>query len=245
MVKSETMRNRSIFGLSTILFFLFAIANATSAKQALTEQASYWIWAGIDVPADSQGKNLFLYQGAFRKNRYGIEYTRRGLYPHYLRAKEVHLVFRLEALDNSQSLKNTILTIISHWEQKKTGIRGIQIDFDSPTGKLDRYYSFLKDMRSWLPSRYALTITGLGDWLLLGQPKLLHDLSSCTDEIVFQLYSGRRYVPGLERYVHELQLLDIPFKIGLLSDSTKNTLIENTLRKNPHFNGSVYFIQKI
>lgn len=223
MVKPEAMRNRILLGLSTILLFLSVAANTTSAKQDLTEQASYWIWAGIGVPADSQGKNLFLYQGVFRKNGHGIEYARKGLYPYYLRAKEVHLVFRLEALDSSQSFKNAILMIISHWEQKKTGIRGIQIDFDSPTGKLERYYHFLKDMRSWLPTRYALTITGLGDWLLLDQPKLLHDLSSCTDEIVFQLYSGHRYVSGLGRYLHELQLLDIPFKIGLLSDSTKNT----------------------
>lgn len=237
------MINRLLLCLTT-MFLVILIAAPTTATHSASRQPCYWIWAGISVPSDSLESNLYIYQGVFRKNRHSLEYQRKGLYPHYLPASEVYLVFRLEELDHSQSFKNAILTIISHWELKKTIIRGIQIDFDSPTGKLERYYHFLKDVRSWLPSRYALTITGLGDWLLFAQPKVLHALSSCTDSIVFQLYSGRRYVPNLERYLHELQLLDIPFKIGLLSDNAKNTFIESTLQQNAHFNGSIYFIQK-
>jgi hypothetical protein len=216
---------------------------AAVLRQAEPEKDSYWIWAGVAVPAYSRGKNLYMYQGAFRRNRHGIEYARKGLYPHRLHANEVHLVFRLESLDSSESFKNTILMLISHWEQKKTTIRGIQLDFDSPTGKLDRYSVFLKEVRNWLPSRYRLTITGLGDWLLLGQPKLLQALLACVDEIVFQLYSGRQYVPGLERYIAELQRLDIPFKVGLLSNRSQNKTIENAIRRNPHYRGSICFIQ--
>ncbi len=229
------MKKRTILRIFAILLLvaLTATAPVSFAKQVARERDSYWIWAGIAVPEESQKKNLFVYQGAFLKNRQGIEFARKGLYPYRLGAHEVHLVFRLEALDASEQFKNTILMIISHWEQRKTPIRGIQLDFDSPTGKLERYALFLKQVRTWLPSRYALTITGLGDWLLLDRPELLHALSACTDEIVFQLYSGRRYVPGLESYVAKLQQLDIHFKIGLLVDRENNKLIEDTLRQNP------------
>jgi hypothetical protein len=218
-------------------------AAVSFAKQLAHEQASYWIWAGINVPEESRTKNLFVYQGAFLKSKQGIEFARKGHYPFHLSANEVHLVFRLETLDASEQFKNTILMILSHWEQKKTLIRGIQLDFDSPTGKLERYSYFLKQVRAWLPPRYALTITGLGDWLLLDRPELLHALSACTDEIVFQLYSGRRYVPGLKSYVAKLRQLDIPFRIGLLLDRDHNKQIEDALRENPHYRGSIYFIQ--
>ncbi len=237
------MIKRTVLRIFAILLLMALTAPVSFAKQLAREQASYWIWAGIAVPEESRKKNLFVYQGAFLKNKQGIEFARKGLYPYRLSAHEVHLVFRLEALDTSEGFKNTILMIISHWEQRKTPIRGIQLDFDSPTGKLERYSLFLKQVRTWLPSRYALTITGLGDWLLLDKPELLHALSACTDEIVFQLYSGRRYVPGLESYVSKLQQLDIPFKIGLLVDRDNNKPIEKTLRRNPHYRGSIYFIQ--
>lgn len=237
------MKNRTALRIFAILLIMSLTAPVSFAKQLAHEQGSYWIWAGIDVPEESRTKNLFVYQGAFLKNGQGIAFARRGLYPYRLGANEVHLVFRLEALDAGEQFKNTILIIISHWEQKKTAIRGIQLDFDSPTGKLERYSLFLKQVRTWLPPRYALTITGLGDWLLLDRPELLHALSACTDEIVFQLYSGRRYVPGLAGYVAKLQQLDIPFRIGLLLDRDNNKQIEDALRRNPHYRGSIYFIQ--
>jgi hypothetical protein len=218
-------------------------APVSFAKQLAHEQASYWIWAGINVPEESRTKNLFVYQGAFLKNKQGVEFARKGHYPFHFSSNEVHLVFRLETLDASEQFTNTILMILSHWEQKKTVIRGIQLDFDSPTGKLERYSLFLKQVRAWLPSRYALSITGLGDWLLLDRPELLHAISASADEIVFQLYSGRRYVPGLESYVAKLRQLDIPFRIGLLPDRENNKQIEDTLRRNPHYRGSIYFIQ--
>jgi hypothetical protein len=237
------MKKRTVLRIFAILLLMALTAQVSFAKQSVRERDSYWVWAGIAVPEESQKKNLFVYQGAFLKNGQGIEFARKGLYPYRLSANEVHLVFRLEALDDSERFKNTILMIISHWEQRQTPIRGIQLDFDSPTGKLERYSLFLKQVRTWLPSRYALTITGLGDWLLLDRPELLHALSACTDEIVFQLYSGRRYVPGLESYVAKLQQLDIPFKIGLLLDRNNNKPIEKALRRNPHYRGSIYFIQ--
>jgi hypothetical protein len=236
---------RFLVYLLTIFFLLMMIANLSLAKNNPPRRLSYWVWAGISLPADSKESNLYIYQGVFRSTGHDIEFQKKGLYPHFLKANEIHLVFRLEALDDSQNLKNTILTIISHWERNKTQVRGIQIDFDAPTGKLDRYYRFLKALRSWLPSQYALTITGLGDWLLLDQPKFLHDLSSCTDGIVFQLYSGRRYVSNIDRYVYKLQMLDIPFKIGLLVDTQKNPSIEKKFDQNRNYGGSIYFIQQI
>jgi hypothetical protein len=238
------MKNRTALSIFAILLIISLTAPVSFAKQRAHERGSYWIWAGIDVPKESRTKNLFVYQGAFLKTNKGIAFARKGLYPYRLRAHEVHLVFRLYTLDTGEQFKNTILMIISHWERKKTAIRGIQLDFDSPTGKLERYSLFLKQVRAWLPPHYALTITGLGDWLLLDRPALLHALSACTDGIVFQLYSGRRYVPGLESYVAKLRQLDIPFKVGLLPGRENNRRIMDTLRRNPHYRGSIYFIQE-
>jgi hypothetical protein len=136
---------------------------------------SYWIWAGITVPADIQEKVLYIYQGTLTKEAEENKFRRLGLFPFSGKAKELNLVFRIETLDPSPRFVNTVICYLDEWERKGNTVHGVQLDFDAPTAKLLQYSDFLIDFRSRLPKKYRLSVTGLGDWLFAADSKAHHE----------------------------------------------------------------------
>ncbi|MCC2646944.1 MAG: hypothetical protein K0R02_1009, partial [Rickettsiaceae bacterium] len=129
------------------------------------------------------------------------------------------------------------------WQKHNVTIKGIQLDFDSPTSKLLQYSKFLNNLRLILPSNYKLSITGLGDWIISGDPKVLTEITQNIDEIIFQLYQGRSVFPNIDLYVDNLSKLKIPFKIGLLDKYPYKKLLVK-LKENNNYKGLVLFIQR-
>lgn len=222
-----------------VLIVLLSYPPYGYSTAVVPEEPSYWIWSGIDLPSGHEEKNLFLYQGVFSKND---TFMRRGLYPHRLNAKRIYLVFRLEAINKQEAVFNTIMHVVSRWEQKRLSISGIQLDFDCPTLKLADYSAFLNGFRAMLPPEYRLSITGLGDWLSSAPAADLKRLIWCADDIVFQLYAGPKYVENISEYISRLRKFRHAFRVGLLDGSTENESILQTLRTNPNFGGCIYFI---
>ena len=203
----------------TIVFVLMlagilSIGNADEKPRSI----SYWLWAGItayDAPANSE---LFVYQGSVYTNDRGTSYNRLGLYPHPLKCTKLFLVYRLESqLPEADYIVDLFLGNVAWWQRHPVSVSGIQLDFDAPTSKLAAYSDFLSEVRKLLPKDYALSITGLGDWVFGGHKDALLSISSSVDEIVFQLYQGRRPLPDFDDYALKLKEYPRPFKIGLLS----------------------------
>lgn len=84
----------------------------------------------------------------------------------------------------ASSISNAIAEQVAEAEQAGVAVLGIQLDFDVPTGSLERYSEFLRLVRGRF-SRYRLSITTLGDWI--GRPHY-NKLVEQVDFHVPQLY---------------------------------------------------------
>lgn len=227
-----------------ILLALFLILCAKNCQQN-SYQTSYWLWAGItadDAPTNSE---LYVYQGLI-SSKDGISiYERHGLYPHPIKAQKLYLSYRLEGrLPDPQFVVQTFKDTLKKWERHPVLINGLQLDFDSPTSKLLIYSNFLSEIRHKLPKQYELSITGLGDWAVYGDKQAMQGISQNTNEIIFQLYQGRKELRDVETYINALSRYPLPYRIGLLVDSPQNRKYIDFLSKNDNFNGVVYFLQK-
>jgi hypothetical protein len=228
----------------TLLIALCArfVINGNSAPEQ--NATSYWLWAGINQSDAPFMSELYVYQGDIKVVNGKFEYERMGLYPHPINSKKLYLVYRLEGgLPSVEAVVSIFLKAHGAWARHKVSITGLQLDFDSPTSKLLIYNDFLKEVRNHLPKEYALSITGLGDWAIHGDRKIMKSISFQVDEIIFQLYNGRKALANIEDYLRVLKKYPYPFRVGLLySDLDKNYL--DVVKKNTNYKGVIYFIQK-
>ncbi|WP_395373822.1 DUF3142 domain-containing protein [Marinicella sp. W31] len=221
-----------------IILFLGCWANAS-----VRVQPAYWIWAGI-VPADAPAQaELLIYQGNFIDAGSESRFEHKGIYPSPLDQGAVWLVFRMHELPDQDFLHTVVNQYISRWNQHQVEVKGIQLDFDSPSAKLNTYARYLKDLRTKLPPNVKYSITGLGTWLMDADKQTIADLHQSVDHVTYQLYVGRKPLKYVEPYLNFLQRLQHPFKIGLLYQYPDRQGIEQ-LQHNPSFRGITYFIQK-
>lgn len=169
----------------------------------------YWIWAGIRPEKHMAHSVLYLYQGEISITKGRVTYERAGLYPHP-RAKAIFLVYRIVGeLPSPHVIARLFESSANLWHRHHVNVVGMQLDFDSPTSKLLQYNNFLYKIRHYLPSTYKVSITGLGDWVISGDQKILREMSKYTDEIIFQLYQGRTlysnvYIDSRQALLQEL-----------------------------------------
>jgi hypothetical protein len=170
----------------------------------------YWIWAGIKRSDAGQGSYFYLYQGCFNKENY----TKLGLYPYPLKAKKIFLTYRLNSIKDPEKVLKIFKKDTKAWRRHGVKINGLQIDFDCPTAKLFLYANFLKKIKKSLKSKSCLSITGLLDW---AQKKdQTKEIMQWTDEIVFQLYQGRKMLSNCNSYLAQLENYPFSFKVGIL-----------------------------
>ncbi len=236
------------FLLSFALLSIFAEANKgklgfKTPNTVENLSTSYWIWAGISSQDAPKFSVLYVYQGLVFQKENQLIFLRKGLYPHQIEAKKIYLTFRFKNLPKYIDFEALAARYINDWEWHGVNVEGLQIDYDSATAKLPEYKDFLVKFRKKLPKNYKLSITGLGDWVLYEKPGILSEIKNNVDEIVFQLYQGRKMIDGLDVYVKKLLLLNFPFKVGLLSSFQEQKLIK-TLNRNQYYQGSLIFIQK-
>ena len=60
------------------------------------------------------------------------------------------------------------------------------------------------------------------------------------DEVVLQIYQGRRVIPGYGAYFAKLGRITVPFRIGLLQNG--EWMLPPGLAANPRFQGYVVFL---
>jgi len=166
--------------------------------------------------------------------------SQRPSVPHIHHA-DVWMVIRVQTLRWSPTIYTRVLKDLARWYEAGNRMAGIQIDFDARTRHLEDYAAFLKDLRRSLPSGCQLSITGLLDWSANGDPRGLDALAGVVDEVVLQIYQGKRVIAGYETYLARLDRLKIPFRIGLLQYGEWHEPAK--LATNPWFRGYVVFLQ--
>jgi len=226
-----------------IILIICAVYSSVSWKKREYPLA-YWLWAGITAKEAPTNSEFYVYQGVITRVKNNLAYQRIGLYPHPLKSQKLYLVYRLEgSLPDATAVVAIFLSGATKWQRHYLKVDGLQLDFDSPTAKLVTYGDFLKKIRQQLPKQYALSITGLGDWVINGNKQLQQSIATVTDEIVFQLYQGRHPLPDMQNYIRALKNYPLPFRIGLLVGFPDKKHIA-FLSKNANFFGPIYFIQR-
>jgi hypothetical protein len=150
------------------------------------------------------------------------------------------MVVRVETLDWPEAVYNQVLSALARWRAAGNKVVGLQIDFDAGTRHLENYAAFLADLKKRLPTDCRLSITGLLDWSSNGDPAGLAALGGVVDEVVLQIYQGRRVIPGYQGYLAALDRVQIPFRIGLLQGGDWE--VPDRLADNPWFRGYVVFL---
>ncbi len=210
--------------------------------------AGFWVWAGRsvhDIPPDLPlGAPVYLHQATLERPLGGLRTLRRqGPGPVKVEGHPLFLVYRIETDRGrppvvSEEIIERYRADASLWRLRGNYVLGIQIDFDSPTGKLSTYISFLAELKRKIGTD-KISITGLADWAADPSPDELVELTDTADEVVFQLYDGNGEIPGLSVYAAKLSRLNRSFKAGVLRRQL--AVLPSELVEAPGFGGAVLF----
>ncbi|MBL8261407.1 MAG: DUF3142 domain-containing protein [Xanthomonadaceae bacterium] len=201
---------------------------------------AFWLWAGVKPqPVLDRAKSVYVLHSEIKAMPEARLFAQRPATPR-IRHADVWIVYRVETLRWTPQVHAQVLAQIERWRLAGNRLVGVQIDFDARTRHLDEYATFLRDLRKRLPARYKLGITGLLDWSANGDPEGLRALEGVVDEIVLQIYQGRRVIPGYARYLQRLDRLNVPFRIGLLQGGEWTP--PPSLAAHPKFRGYVVFL---
>ena len=215
-------------------------AKAPEAKLVVAaDYEAFWLWAGVKPQAVLENaKTVYILEGEVRADGEQRLTSLRPATPKVTHT-DIWMVVRVETLEWNDTTYTQLMDSLLRWRGKNRLV-GLQIDFDADTRGLEDYADFLRDLRRRLPPQLKLSITGLLDWSVNGEPAGLRALAGTVDEIVLQTYQGRKTIPGYQQYLKKLDRLNIPFRIGLVQGgewSPPPGLAENT-----DFKGYVIFL---
>lgn len=201
---------------------------------------AFWLWAGVrPQPVLDRAKRVYILQGQVSTRDTVRLIAQRPAIPRIEHA-DVWMVVRVETLRWPPQIYDQLLVQLERWRAAGNRVVGIQIDFDARTRHLEGYADFLTGLRARLPADCRLGITGLLDWSANGDPAGLDALAGVVDEVVLQIYQGRRVIPGYAGYLARLDRLKLPFRIGLLQNGEWRA--PPGLEFNPNFRGYVVFL---
>lgn len=201
---------------------------------------AFWLWAGVrPPPVLARARRVYLLYGQITAHEPVRLQAQRPATPH-LRGPEVWMVVRVETLRWPPAVHAQLAGALARWAQAGVRMQGLQIDFDARSRHLGEYAAFLADLRRWLPRGLQLGVTGLLDWSANGDAAGLNALTGMVDEVVLQIYQGRRVIPGYAGYLASLGRLRTPFRIGLLEGGEWRA--PAALQRHAHFRGYVVFL---
>jgi Protein of unknown function (DUF3142) len=233
-------RNGRTF-IGSLVVLCFAFAGLVQAENVRAENYSaFWLWAGVKPqPVLSQAKEIYVLAGEVTGDNPARIISQRSATPRIKNSK-IWIVYRAQTIAWDEGAMREVLRQMAVWKANGNSLEGLQIDFDAGTKHLDRYAAFLKTVRAAIPQEYALSVTGLLDWSANGDPAGLDALAGVADEVVLQIYQGRKVIPGYAAYLQKLDRLKVPFRIGLLQGGEWQT--PEHLAENPMFRGYVVFL---
>lgn len=243
MRRARGQESSNIIGriwLAGALAAILASCSSGDPDRVRAEQYdSFWLWAGVPPSAVlDEAKTVYVLDGEIR-GRQGRFVSLRAAAPR-ARGPEIWLVIRTDTLAWPKNAFEGIGQRADGWARHGSHVAGVQIDFDARTRHLGDYAVFLEKVRSALPRRYRLSITGLMDWSANGDPQALVRLKGTVDEVVIQTYQGRSTIWGYERYFERMKGFPIPFKVGLVENG--RWIEPPGLSAEPNFRGYVVFL---
>lgn len=226
--------------LLILIVFIFSYnQNVYSNECQKNNNKMAWIWPNAHSKfKELTSESLYLLQGTFfRKNN---KFETMGISPYPVPEKKITIVLRLQTLPTKSLLLTNFLEKTRLWNLHNVSVEGIQLDFDSPTLKLNDYSNYLLAFRSLLPKEYNMSITGLADWIN-NSGKFQKDLKNSQITIFYQLYKEKMAFENAILYLKSLEKYKLPFVVGLLpTQSIPDESLIN-LAKNNNFKGTICF----
>ena len=184
-----------IFILPLIFFYFHSLEKNHSIK------IFYWVWAGnIDNTSNVNSIKEFCYERNFcevkakhihvtsynKKNEF-ISHVNKNFWTKFKNTSEsIVLTFRLEKLPNVYDIGDIFNKHKNIIQQSGLTVDGIEIDYDSPSNKINFYNTWLQKL-SLLLENEKLEITGLRSWVDDNQFET-KELLKNVENINFQLY---------------------------------------------------------
>lgn len=222
-----------------------ALAPARGEDRVVAENyREFWLWGGVETrPFLERAETIYLLQGEIGADPLSggaVVVSARSVASPGAHRAPLYLVYRVRSVDFTPQIYGIIRARLARWRREPGEIKGVQIDFDAATRRLEDYASFLRNLRQELPASAKLGVTGLMDWASQAAPEDLDRLAGVVDEIIFQTYRGRATVRNIDAYVARLSRLAIPFKLGLVEGGEWRE--PASLAGNPNFRGFVVFL---
>ncbi len=234
--------SKRFIGSLFIICFVLATASIANEKQLVQAEdyKNFWLWAGVrPQPVLKQADELYVLAGEVSRHTPPRIFAQRSATPR-IKGPKVWIVYRVHSIAWNVDTLKEVLRQVDVWKNNGNNLLGLQIDFDAGSKNLRLYAGFLAKVRNALPREYALSVTGLLDWTVSGDLAGLDGLAAVVDEVVLQIYQGRKVIPGYEYYLKQLASMKVPFRIGLLQRGEWQEPPE--LAANPYFKGYVVFL---
>jgi hypothetical protein len=198
-----------------------------------------WLWAGVPFSQVPEAAGIiYVYQGVIVEHGGAVDVVHRGVYPIGGDTRVIVPVVRFRGQPPAEAVARHLEALAAAWEARGRTVRMVQIDRDVPSGRVGALADFVTGVRAHLDRRYALSVTGLADWLVAAPRADLLRLSHAADEIVFQLYHEHHQVPRIERYDTALAAFEAPFKVGVL----QGMAVPRRASRSANWRGSVTFL---
>lgn len=229
--------------ISSLFFYRGLHHGPASTSVVASDYDAYWLWAGVNGrPEIEKAKTIYLHIGEINKNAHSETQIipQSGVQPSF-HQQNIWLVYRVRTLDWTPKLINLLIAKYELWRLASPHVMGIQIDFDGGTNNLHTYSDFLHKLRNDLPQNCMISITGLMDWAANADPLEINNLSQNVDEIIFQTYKKSETVNNIDLYLHKMEKIQIPFKVGLIEGGSWP--LQPPIERNSHFRGYVIFLR--
>jgi len=225
------MRKYFLLTALTVFFITSFYAHSSSSYLFLNTNgraSAYWIWGNVVPVKASSAKDLYVYQGVFNTVRGHDIYNFEGLSPRPIAnySGKVTLTYRLESLVPPAMVFSRFVAHRQAWRRHGIFVDGIQIDYDSPTGKLLKYSNWLALLKNIVGNNVPVSITGLGDWLASAPSSHLKELSQQVSFVAFMMYHGSHPLQNINNYTERLAKLALPFKLGRLQTQSDVKIFE-------------------
>jgi hypothetical protein len=239
MVKN-VLKMRTLLFRSSMLSLIFIICITLGIPylfKSETEHTGYWVWRQSDLAQLQNANEIIIYQGEFYNTNGKFEFKKKGINIQDLKNRNVTLLLRAYQLPSVHFFTNQVDYLINEWQQKGVPIKGIQIDYDSPSSKLHEYGDFLKNLnQTYEPS--FVSITGLSSWMA-DNIKGLNDLAPYVDYVAIQFYQNFHPVYNAGQYIKHLKTLTLNYKVGV----TPSAKFERfTFEETPYYVGKLIFL---
>ena len=222
-----------------VIALVAAALPASPCAQPASE--AVWLWAGVPPSQVPDGAHtVYLYQGEIAERAGAVDVVRRGLHPIGGDTRAIVPAVRFRGQPAPAIVARHFEALAAAWEARGRSVPMVQIDWDVPSRRVGAHADFVAGVRAALDRRYALSVTGLADWIVAAPRADLLRLAGAADEIVFQLYHDRHEVPGIARYDAALAAFERPFKVGLLPGMA----LPPRASRSPNWRGSVTFLLK-